>query len=67
MNQTIQTINLTDEIIRNYALFRAKCKHYEPQADTEGICTISPNQRFVSRLDGCDDPEDCPELKRYSK
>jgi hypothetical protein len=64
-----QTINLTDEIIRNYNLFRAKCEHYEPQSEMEGICVISPNQSLVSRFDGeCNDnPENCPELKKYNR
>jgi len=47
-----------------YNLNKAKCEFYEPQADSEGICVISPTQSLVSRFAGCNNPENCAELKR---
>lgn len=58
-------IDITTPEIPNYNLFRAKCEWYEPLADSEGICV--PTQRIVSRVApaGCDNSENCIELKRY--
>jgi len=37
----------------------AKCLLYDPLSTYEGTCMPSPNQNVVSRLGGCDRPEDC--------
>jgi len=39
----------------------AKCLLYEPLSETEGECW---DKSIVSRLGGCDNPEDCD---RYNK
>ena len=56
---TEQTI-IERESPENYNLHKAECKHYEPQSNIEGICMLSPNLTFVSRVGGCDHFQDCP-------
>jgi len=53
--------NVILENTNNFKKIPAKCFLYEPLSETEGECW---DESIVSRLGGCDNPENCD---RYNK
>jgi hypothetical protein len=65
----MEQIQITTSLPReeNYYLPKAACVHYDPQSEIEGRCALFPTLGLVSRIDGCDHPESCSDLKRYGE